>query len=174
MMKKQKNAIIAAAFMTLAASSAWAGDKSRACTPKDLAGIWEMKSMTGETKKVNPSDPFLSPYQRFRFTADGKMTHMVARRPIAGDPTLESLIENTLLLSTYNLDPKGVLTVFKIESSNPEKCLCTYLLADPPAEKLAQLPPEKRAMVPTKGDVMLTYLSADGRTLVGKTLKKIK
>jgi len=173
-MKIREIGIAVFTALMLAVSVAWAADPSRACKADDLVGIWEMKGMSGNTKKINASDPFVAPYQRFRFTKDGKMAQMVSRKPIEGDPSLDKLLETVLLTSTYSVDPRGVLTIYKIESPNPEKCLCAYLSESLTGKQMAKIPFEERAMTPTKGDVMLTYLSGDGRPIVGKTLRKIK
>lgn len=163
-----------AAPLALSTKMSMAAERpSRPCTPADLAGIWEMKSMTGEMKGMKPSDPFLAAYQRYRFTADGKMMHVVSVTPIAGNKALESRIKNSLLTSTYTLDPTGILTIYKIESAQPERCLCANVLEEPAAEKLAGLLPEKRTMIPLKGDVMLTYLDGQGKPVLGKILKKL-
>ncbi len=145
----------------------------RACVMSDLVGTWEMKSLNSKIK-TNPKDPFAWPYQRFIFDKKGDVKEMTAQIPIEGNRAAIQKFENSLSLSRYSLDERGVLSITKLELHYPERCLCAYVTRDLPPEALAKIPEAKKAKLPKKGDILLTYFGKDGKPTLSKILRKIR
>ena len=157
----------------LSSTTAFAAGKSvRPCATADLVGTWDMKSINSKIK-AGPNDAFVWPYQRFTFDARGGVKQIASVKPLEQDKKSLDRFNNELTTSLYHVDAKGVLTISKLESPTPERCLCAYVVADVPAEVIAKVPEAKRANLPQKGNVALTYVNAKGKPVLVKALKKI-
>jgi len=138
----------------------------------DLVGTWEMKSLNSKIK-TNPKDPFTWPYQRVIFDKKGDVKEMTSQKTIEGDRAVIQKFENTLSTSKYSLDERGVLSITKLELTYPEKCLCAYVTKDLPPGVLAKIPEAKKAALPKRGDILLTYFGKDGKPYLSKSLRKL-
>ena len=144
----------------------------RTCLVSDLVGTWELKGFNSKTK-VDPKNPSTWMYQRFLFDKKGNVKEMTSREPIEGNKAAVRKFENALSTSKYGLDERGILSVTKLELPYPEKCLCIYVMKDLPPETIAKVPEAKRAGLPRKGDVLLTYFGRDGKPHLSKNLRRV-
>lgn len=144
----------------------------RPCLTSDLIGTWEMRSINSKIK-INPTDPFGWPHQRFKFDIRGDVKEMTSTTPIEGNEAVIQKFDSAASTSRFSLNEQGVLSISKLESPETENCMCTYAMRDVPPEALLKLPESKRAQVPHKGDLVLTYMSRNGQPVVIKSLRKI-
>lgn len=144
----------------------------RPCLTSDLIGTWELRNISSRIK-IGPDDSFGWPYQRFAFDIRGDVKEMVSTTPIESNKAAVQKFEKTASTSKFMVNERGVLTITKIESPQPEQCMCAYAIKDVPAEKLVKIPESKRALIPHLGDVVLTYLNRSGQPLVIKSLRKV-
>ena len=144
----------------------------RGCTAADLLGTWDMVGMNSRVTSKDNKDPFLWPYQHFSFDAKGHVKQMSLEHSILSDKAALQKFENTLSTTRYSVNGQGLLSFARFESPNPEKCFCTYVTQDFPASVTAKVPESKKALLPRKGDVVLSYLDKDRKPLLSKTLRK--
>lgn len=144
----------------------------RACLTSDLIGTWEMKNINAKIK-INPNDSFGWPYQRFTFDRRGDFKQLASTTPIEGNKSLVEKFNKAASISRFSLDERGVLSISKLESQEPERCMCGYAMKEVPAEVLVKLPDSKKSQVPHQGDIVLTYMTRDGQPVVIKCLRKI-
>lgn len=144
----------------------------RACLTSDLVGTWEMKNISAKIK-INPNDSFGWPYQRFVFDRRGDFKQMASTTPIEGDKPLIEKFNRAASISRFSLDERGILSITKLESREPERCMCGYATKEAPPEVLAKLPDSKKSQVPHQGDIVLTYMTRGGQPVVIKCLRRI-
>ena len=145
---------------------------ARPCVMSDLIGTWEMKNINAKIK-IDPKDSFSWPYQRFLFDRRGDVKEMTSTKPIETDSASIKKFDNAASTSKFTIDERGMLNISKIESPNPESCMCSYATKDVPAEVLAKIPDSKRAQIPHKGDIVLTYLNSEGHPVLMKSFRKV-
>ena len=165
---------ITAICLSATLSPSWAaGNKGvRACLTSDLIGVWDMQSINTKVK-LDPNSSFGWPYQRFSFDRRGDVKEMMSTTPIAGDKAAMQKFENAASTSKFSLDERGILSISKIESPEPEHCACSIAIKEVPAEMLAKLPEAKRALIPHQGDLILTYMSRGNKPVVIKSLRRV-
>ncbi len=163
--------VLLLAVSVQAANSPKAAHVSRPCLASDLTGTWLMKSITG-TIKIDKKDPFLWSNQVFVFEADGHVKELASDKAIV--PSAIQKLESAPATSSFTLNPKGILSITKIERSTPEKCACLFMTQNVPEALSAKVPDARRSQLPAKGDVMLSYLGKDGKPVLTKSLKKIR
>lgn len=144
----------------------------RPCKASDLVGTWQLKTLVAQAR-LNKKDPFVWDHQRVRFTADGGTAQIVSEKPLDQDPAALKRFAESLTVSTYAVDERGILSVSKLESPDPENCLCVIATADPSPAALAKLKPEQLARAPKKGDLLLTYLGSNRKPLLTKVFRKV-
>ncbi|HTL70500.1 MAG TPA: hypothetical protein VL404_04325 [Candidatus Eisenbacteria bacterium] len=170
-MKKILSLVLFASLFCV--SPSWAVGHSRPCLEKDLVGTWQMRSINTKLK-LDSRDPFAAPYQWFIFDAQGRFKQMTSSEPIAGKSDLIRQFEERIPTTRYALDAKGMITLTRIETPNPEVCVCTYVLEGVPEDKLAAIPEAQRWNVPQKGDLILTYPNGEGKPVLAKSLRRVK
>ena len=162
-----------ASSIGFAATASAANQKGvRPCFISDLISTWEMRSINTKVK-INPKDPFGWPYQRVAFDRKGDFKQVASMTPIEGNMGLIQKFNRAASTSRFSLDEKSILSITKLDSPNPERCLCSYVTRDLPAEALAKLPVAKRDQMPHQGDIVLTYMNQNGRPAVIKSFKKV-
>ena len=144
----------------------------RPCTMSDLIGTWEMKNINAKIK-IDPKDSFGWPYQRFAFDKKGDAKEMTSTTPIESNSAVIKRFNNAVSLSKFTVNERGILSISKIESPNPEICMCSYATKDVPPEILEKIPDSKRVQIPHKGDIVLTYLNPKGQPVLMKSFRKI-
>jgi len=139
-------------------------DALRPCTRGDLIGTWAMIRLgTAPSVRVDPSDPYFYPYQRYAFSADRSMRHLTATVPVG--PEEQQAILSAPPTTTWTVDDKGRLLTRKSGATAPEVDACQLLLA-----KIS----DPRSPVPgLPGDLLLTHYSEDGKPVARRLLRKM-
>ncbi len=145
----------------------------RPCFMSDLIGTWDMRDINTKIK-IDPKDSFAWPYQRLMFDRKGDVKQVISTTPISTDKALINKFNKAASTSKYSIDEGSVLSITKLESPNPERCMCSYVTKDLPAEALVKLPAAKRDQMPHQGDIVLTYVDRNGRPIVIKSFKKVQ
>ena len=170
---KRKNALIFILGLVLfSAAAAQAAETpplkpSKPCTKAELVGTWDMVSVT---PVLNLQDPTFYPYQKFVFKSDSSMKVMTSQRPF--DAKALAAFKSQPVEIDYSLNPKGILTMTWSTRPHTEYAICTYVLQDVPPEVLKKIPAEKRAGIPKKGNVTLSFIGRGGKIAFQKVLKK--
>ena len=145
----------------------------RPCFMSDLLGTWEMRNINAKVK-IDPKDPFTWPYQRIAFDRKGDVKQVTSTTPIEGNKALIQRFNRMASTSKFTIDEGSILTITKLESSNPERCMCSYAMKDLPAQVLAKLPESKRGQIPHQGDIVLTYVNRNGQPVLIKSFRKVQ
>ncbi|OIO37023.1 MAG: hypothetical protein AUJ72_05340 [Candidatus Omnitrophica bacterium CG1_02_46_14] len=170
-----RNAGVLLIFLILGtADNAWTAQSKnvRPCFMSDLMGTWEMRNVTSKIK-IDPKDSFVWPYQRITFDRKGDVKQVTSTTPFQGNQAVIKKFNESASTSKYSIDESSVLSLTKLENPNPERCLCSYVTKNLPAEVLLKLPATKRDQMPHEGDIVLTYMNRGGKPVVIKTFKKI-
>ena len=161
--------VVAVLAQTSAAFSAPAADPaSRPASKKDLVGTWDMVSVR---PAANASDPGLYPYQRFVFNSDASMKYMTSKDPFTAE-WLDRFRKQPAEID-YRVDEKGILSLMWQKQSHEENALCAYVLKDVPPDLMAKIPQAKRAGLPKRGDIAVSFLNSKGKIAYQKVLTKI-
>lgn len=145
----------------------------RPCFVSDLLGTWEMKNISAKIK-INPGDPFAWPYQRIAFDRKGDVKQVTSTSPIEGNTALIHKFNQSASTAKFAVDEGSILTITKLESPNSERCMCSYVMKDLPAEALVKLPESKRGQIPHQGDIVLTYANRSGQPILIKSFRKAR
>jgi len=139
-------------------------DALRPCTRGDLIGTWAMIRLgTAPSVRVDQSDPYFYPYQRYAFSADRSMRHLTATAPVG--PEQQQAILSAPPTTTWTVDDKGRLLTRKSGATAPEVDACQILLT-----KIS----DPRSPVPgLPGDLLLTHYSEDGKPVARRLLRKM-
>ena len=138
-------------------------DNARLCSKEDLIGEWILTdlqagvSVSGATK-----DPWLQPYQAFRFYADGKMKHLTSTKPVTGEE--RKLYFPNMGFSNYEIDKNSVLKLTNEQWTRPIYLRCSYITAD------IELPNNQKIK---KGNIILDSFGKDGKIVARYQLKKV-
>lgn len=161
---------IAALFLSshVEAATPLAGKVSKPCTKAELVGVWEMVSVM---PAVSKKDPVFYPHQRFVFNGDSSMKVMTSEKPF--DAKVLAAFKSQPTEIDYSLDAKGILTMSWSRRPHTELAICAYVLQDVPPDMLKKIPTEKRAGIPKKGNVTLSFVGRNGKIVYQKVLKKI-
>jgi hypothetical protein len=139
-------------------------DALRPCTRGDLIGTWAMIRLgTALSVRVDESDPYFYPYQRYAFAANRSMRHLTATAPVG--PEEQQAILSAPPTTTWTVDDKGRLLTRKAGATAPEIDACQILLA-----KVS----DPRSSVPgLPGDLLLTHYGEDGKPVARRLLRKM-
>ena len=161
-------AVMAAALLPAPAHRAVAADDPsdalRPCRRADLIGVWAMIRLGRvSSARVDPSDPILSPYQRFAFRSDGGLRHLGAA--IAVGPEEQQAILTAPATTTWSVDQNGRLLAREAGAAAPEIDACQVVLTkvSDPRSPIPGLP----------GDVLLTHYGHDGKPVARRLLRKM-
>jgi hypothetical protein len=157
----------------LAASFAWSGTQAvadddqralRPCKRGDLIGTWAMIRLgTAPSVRVDESDPYFYPFQRYAFSADRSMRHLTATAPVGPEEQKATLAAPPT--TTWTVDDKGRLLTRKAGATAPEVDACQILLT-----KIS----DPRSSVPgLPGDLLLTHYGEDGKPVARRLLRKM-
>ncbi len=161
-------ALVAGAWILWPAVQAFAFDDPRdalrPCMRADLIGTWAMIRLgTAPSVRVDATDPYFYPYQRFAFSADRRMRHLTATAPVG--PEEQRTILSAPATMTWSVDDRGRLLTRKNGATAPEVDACQILLA-----KIS----DPRSPVPGfPGDLLLTHYGADGKPIARRLLRKM-
>jgi hypothetical protein len=160
-------AVLAASLVrsgTHAAAADDVRDALRPCTRGDLIGTWAMIRLgTAPSVRVDQSDPYFYPYQRYAFSANRSMRHLAATAPVG--PEEQQAILSAPPTTTWTVDDKGRLLTRKSGAMAPEVDACQILLT-----KIS----DPRSPVPgLPGDLLLTHYSEDGQPVARRLLRKM-
>jgi hypothetical protein len=160
-------AVLAASLVrsgTHAAAADDVRDALRPCTRGDLIGTWAMIRLgTAPSVRVDQSDPYFYPYQRYAFSANRSMRHLAATAPVG--PEEQQAILSAPPTTTWTVDDKGRLLTRKSGATAPEVDACQILLT-----KIS----DPRSPVPgLPGDLLLTHYSEDGQPVARRLLRKM-
>ena len=136
----------------------------RPCTRADLIGTWAMIRLgTAPSVRLDASDPYFYPYQRYTFSADRRMRHLTAPVPVG--PEEQRTILSAPATLTWTVDDRGRLLTRKIGAAAPEVDACQILLAkvNDPRSPVPGLP----------GDLLLTHYGEDGKPIARRLLRKM-
>ena len=166
--------ILSLAVICLPAALFAEGQKGgvRPCRTSDLIGTWEMKNISAKIK-LDFKDSFGWPYQRYAFDRRGDVKEMTSTTPIESDKAKVKKFDNAASTSKFTINERGILSISKIESPNPETCMCSYATKDVPEEILAKIPAAKRAQIPHKGDIVLTYVNSNSQPVLIKSFRRV-
>jgi len=159
---------VLAALLTRSGTHAVAADDLRdalrPCTRGDLIGTWAMVRLgTAPSVRVDQSDPYFYPYQRYAFSADRSMRHLTATVPVG--PEEQKAILSAPPTTTWTVDDKGRLLTRKSGATAPEVDACQILLT-----KIS----DPRSPVPgLPGDLLLTHYSEEGKPVARRLLRKM-
>ncbi|PYN35548.1 MAG: hypothetical protein DME01_11470 [Candidatus Rokuibacteriota bacterium] len=169
------SAVVALALVLFAGSfTLWPGGRAvalddprealRSCTRTDLIGTWAMIRLgTAPSVRVDATDPYFYPYQRYAFSADRRMRHLTATVPVG--PEEQRTILSAPATMTWSVDDGGRLLTRKIGAAAPEVDACQILLA-----KVS----DPRSPVPgLPGDLVLTHYGEDGKPIARRLLRKM-
>ncbi|PYN90732.1 MAG: hypothetical protein DMD87_00875 [Candidatus Rokuibacteriota bacterium] len=139
-------------------------DALRPCTRADLIGTWAMIRLgTAPSVRVDATDPYFYPYQRYAFSADRRMRHLTAQAPVG--PEEQRTILSAPATITWSVDDRGRLLTRKTGAAASEVDACQILLA-----KIS----DPRSSVPgLPGDVLLTHYGEDGKPVARRLLRKM-
>lgn len=139
-------------------------DALRPCTRGDLVGTWAMIRLgTAPSVRVDQSDPYFYPYQRYAFSADRSMRHLTATAPVG--PEEQKAILSAPPTTTWTVDDTGRLLTRKSGAPGPEVDACQILLT-----KIS----DPRSPVPgLPGDLLLTHYSEEGKPVARRLLRKM-
>jgi len=139
-------------------------DALRPCTRGDLIGTWAMIRLgTAPSVRVDQSDPYFYPYQRYAFSADRSMRHLTATGPVG--PEEQKAILSAPPTTTWTVDDTGRLLTRKSGAPGPEVDACQILLT-----KIS----DPRSPVPgLPGDLLLTHYSEEGKPVARRLLRKM-
>jgi hypothetical protein len=139
-------------------------DALRPCTRADLIGTWAMIRLgTAPSVKVDASDPYFYPYQRYAVTADRSMRHLTATVPVG--PEEQRTILSAPATITWSVDDSGRLLTRKNGAAAPEVDVCHILLT-----KIS----DSRSSFPGfAGDMLLTHYGQDGKPVARRLLRKM-
>jgi len=139
-------------------------DALRPCTRGDLIGTWAMIRLgTAPSVRVDQSDPYFYPYQRYAFSANRSMRHLAATAPVG--PEEQQAILSAPPTTTWTVDDKGRLLTRRSGATAPEVDACQILLT-----KIS----DPRSPVPgLPGDLLLTHYSEDGKPVARRLLRKM-
>jgi hypothetical protein len=139
-------------------------DALRPCTRGDLIGTWAMIRLgTAPSVRVDQSDPYFYPFQRYAFSANRSMRHLAATAPVG--PEEQQAILSAPPTTTWTVDDKGRLLTRKSGATAPEVDACQILLT-----KIS----DPRSPVPgLPGDLLLTHYSEDGKPVARRLLRKM-
>ncbi len=140
----------------------------KACTKAELIGTWDVVSVM---PVLNKQDPTFYPYQKFMFKGDSSMKVMTSEKPF--DAKALAAFKSQPSGIDYSLDPKGILTMTWSTRPHTEYAICAYVLQEVPLELLKKIPAERRAGVPKKGNVTLSFVGRNGKIAFQKVLKKV-
>ena len=160
-------AVLAASLVrsgTHAAAADDVRDALRPCTRGDLIGTWAMIRLgTAPSVRVDQSDPYFYPYQRYAFSPNRSMRHLAATAPVG--PEEQQAILSAPPTTTWTVDDKGRLLTRKSGATAPEVDACQILLT-----KIS----DPRSPVPgLPGDLLLTHYSEDGQPVARRLLRKM-
>lgn len=160
-------AVLAATFAGPSARAVTADDQRdafRPCTRGDLIGTWAMIRLgTAPSVRVDESDPYFYPYQRYAFAADRSMHHLTATVPVG--PAEQKAILSMPPTTTWTIDDQGRLLTRKTGATRPEVDACQILLT-----KVS----DPRSPVPgLRGDLLLTHYGEDGKPIARRLLRKM-
>ena len=159
---------VLAALLTRSGTHAVAADDPRdalrPCTRGDLIGTWAMIRLgTAPSVRVDQSDPYFYPYQRYAFSTDRSMRHLTATAPVG--PEEQKAILSAPPTTTWTVDDKGRLLTRKSGATAPEVDACQILLT-----KIS----DPRSPVPgLPGDLLLTHYSEEGKPVARRLLRKM-
>ncbi|GEM_PF-6681115 len=171
-MKRKNVNIFILGLVLFSAASAQAAEilqqkVSKPCTKAELIGTWDMVSVM---PVLNKQDPTFYPYQKFAFNRNSSMKVMTSEKPF--DAKALAAFKSQPTEIDYSLDPKGILTMTWSTRPHTEYAICAYVLQEVPSEILKKIPVERRAGVPKKGNVTLSFIGRDGKIAFQKVLKK--
>jgi hypothetical protein len=157
-------AVLSTRSVTTAAAADDPRDALRPCTRGDLIGTWAMIRLgTAPSVRVDESDPYFYPYQRYAFLPDRSMRHLTAKAPVG--PEEQQAILSAAPTTTWTVDDKGRLLTRKAGATAPEVDACQILLA-----KVS----DPRSSVPgLRGDLLLTHYGEDGKPVARRLLRKM-
>ena len=158
-----------ALFSAVSAPAAQAPQQKviKPCTKAELVGLWDMVSVM---PVLNKQDPTFYPYQKFAFNSNSSMKVMTSDKPF--DTNASAAFKSQPSEIDYSLDPKGILTMTWSARPHTEYAICAYILQEVPPEILKKIPVERRAGVPKKGNVTLSFIGRGGKIAFQKVLKK--
>jgi len=160
-------AVLAGVFTLAPGGRADAADPSdvlRPCTRGDLIGTWAMIRLgTAPSARIDATDPYFYPYQRYAFSADRSMRHLTAPAPVG--PEEQRAILSAPATITWSVDDRGRLLTRRAGAAAPDVDACQILLA-----KVS----DPRSPVPgLPGDVLLTHYGEDGKPIARRLLRKM-
>lgn len=164
-----KQAVFSAAVLCLFSGAASAAENaSRPATKKDLVGTWELVSV----RPIHDAqDPVFYPYQRYQFNADSSMKYMTSDKPF-DKQSLEKFRKQPAEID-FLVDEKGVLSMLWENRPYKETAISAIVQKEVPADVLAKIPAGGRKGLPKKGDLTISYLSAQGKIAYQKVLTRV-
>ena len=122
-------------------------DVLRPCTTAELVGTWEViRFGTAPSARVDRSDPYFYPHQRYVFSADATMHHLTSKTPMT--PAAHRALLSKATPSTWAVDGKGRLLMQREGEARLETAACEVLtkevidpksgVASPPGDEIGR------------------------------------
>ena len=155
---------VLAGFGTGLAVAQEAKDVLRPCAPADLVGTWEViRFAVVAPARVDRSDPYFYPYQRYVFSANATMRHLTSKTRIT--PALQRALLSRAVPTAWSVDGTGRLVVERQGEVGPEAAACEVLTREviDPRSGVASPP----------GDVLLTHKDDANRPMMRHQLRRL-
>jgi len=141
-----------------------AKDVLRPCATADLVGTWEViRFAVVAPARVDRSDPYFYPYQRYVFSANATMRHVTSKTRIT--PALYRALLSRAAPTAWSVDGTGRLVVERQGEVGPEAAACEVLTREviDPRSGVASPP----------GDVLLTHKDDANRPMMRHQLRRL-
>ncbi len=140
-------------------------DVLRPCTTAELVGTWEViRFGTAPSARVDRSDPYFYPHQRYVFSADATMHHLTSKTPMT--PAAHRALLSKATPSTWAVDGKGRLLMQREGEARLETAACEVLtkeVIDP-----------KSGVASPPGDVLLTRSDRAHKPVMRRQLRRLE
>lgn len=138
--------------------------KSRPASSADIVGVWEMLYQKYGSH-FSADDPFVIPYQRFNFLADGHLKSIGSNAPFDDEKTLRIIWEAAPVSTTYEILEPGVVI---IGDSIGKYTAVISLITDDLIE--LQWPDAPKLK---KGDLAVAYVNPEKQVYLQRHLRKV-
>ena len=139
-------------------------DALRPCTMAELVGTWEViRFGAARSARVDRSDPYFYPHQRYVFSADATMRHLTSQTPMT--PATHRALLSSATPSTWAVDGKGRLLMQREGEPRLETAACEVLtreVIDP-----------KSGVASPPGDVLLTHGDPADKPVMRRQLRRL-
>lgn len=117
------------------------------CSNKAVVGVWEIYDLFPGTEDLTGRNR----YQAYRFLGNGTFSRIADSAPLARDMLATFSKANIVSRDTYDIDPKGVMSMRFPAIGTPDVATCSL------TKKATETRLRGRVVRHGKGDMVLTY-----------------